>query len=1162
MLKLHAFLRRCTFLVFFLLTTALTVSAQYRAGIQGTVTDPSGAIVAGATLTLTDKDTNISKTATTDSSGVYTFNGLAPGDYSLTIEKTGFAKKVYADVQVAAEQMSAFNVQLQIGQETQSVTVNGSVAPLIDTETADISSTLSSQQIQALPSFGRDPYRLLSLGTGVFGDNELNNGGGSQNLPGTAGPGGTSAVSSIFQTENQVQITANGERNDTNGFEIDGAQVSDLDWGGAAIITPNEESIKEIRVVSNSYDASLGRNSGAMMEIVSQSGTNNYHGSFFFKADRPGLNAYQAYNGPSGPTADERVPNRFNQFGGSVGGPIIHNKLFAFFSYETLRNDSVNTGTSWVETPQFTSAVQAQTGFISSALLSFPGEGPSFNKVLPTSCAQADMPATNCVAVGTGLNVGSLLTSGRGNMDPTFGQPATPFGVGNGLGDVPDVEFVQYTNPDDSVETQYNGRLDYQMTSSDLFSYSIYWVPNDSTFYNGNARAANLWHSDRLNYSHALMWNHAFGATLINEARFNVERWYYNELESNPQESWGLPLDFVNGMGNVSGITYGSQGPGILYKTAYNARDTVTKVLDNHSLKFGFDMYKEQNEQTTSSGARPDYVFNNLWDFANDAPFQEFGDFNPTTGVPTSITGYLRSSIYALFVQDDYKVKPNLTVNLGLRWEYFTPIDEKYGNISNPILGAAPNELTDLSLQLGGDLYSASAHNFGPQIGFAWTPRTLAGRPFVVRGGFGIGYNRMEEAVTTQPITNVPFDAFFNFEGASAADILYATPSSPDQFSNWPTNPHAVLTFNSTTHVPTTGAPVSLYGIQPNLPTPYTMRYSIETQYDAGHNWVATIGYQGNQSRHYTREQNLDWEFTPVNPQINNIYEYTNDADGNYNALITELEHHFAQGFQIDAQYTYSRAMDDSSDDYFIEDYEFDPRDNWGPSDYDVTNNFKLWGLWSPKFFSGGHDWMEKVIGGWTVSGIWNVHSGFPWTPEYGVQVVGDPDTCSLIYNGSGYCTIRPAAYLGGAGTDHSNSAIESGPMPSDPTALNVNFSKGAAAYFTPPTLTASGIPPAPGVERNSFRGPRYSDVDAQLAKAFGLPTMSVFGENASLEFRANFYNLFNQVNLVPLPDQTIGTLSFDPTTGAETVTQNPTFGQAQNALAGRVIELQARFSF
>jgi hypothetical protein len=305
---------------------------------------------------------------------------------------------------------------------------------------------------------------------------------------------------------------------------VDGVEVNSLDWGGTATITPNEESVKEITVLTNSYDASLGRNGGAQIEVVSQNGTNQFHGSFFFKGDRPGLDAFQKYNGPSGVTADERVSNRFNQFGGSVGGPVIRNKIFFFFSYETLRNDSVQPGTGWAETPQFISAVQAQTGFVSSTFLSFPGEGASYDKVLPATCAQANLPATNCQAVNGGLDVGSLLTSPAGTHDSTFGQAATPFGVGKGLDGIPDIQFVEFTNPTFITETQYNGRMDFQVTNKDLVAYSTYWVPVSRTNYFGAVRAANLYHSDPLNYSDALLWNHTFGSTVINEARFNVSR--------------------------------------------------------------------------------------------------------------------------------------------------------------------------------------------------------------------------------------------------------------------------------------------------------------------------------------------------------------------------------------------------------------------------------------------------------------------------------------------------------------------------------------------------------------------------------------------------------------------------------------------------------------
>jgi hypothetical protein len=1136
---------------------------QYRAGIQGVIVDAQGEAVDGANVTLTSKDTNISKTTTSDSGGIYNFLSLAPGHYAIAVEKPGFKKKTLEDVVVGAEQTQAVNITLEVGEVTQSVTVSAETAPAIDTETGQISGTLSSAEVQNLPSFGRDPFQLLRLAPGVFGDAAHNNGGGSQNLPGSAGPGGSSATSSIFQTENQVQINANGQRNISNSFQVDGVEVNSLDWGGAAIITPNEESIKEVRVTANQYSAENGRNSGAQVEIVSQNGTNDYHGSLFIKMDRPGLDAYQKVNNPNNPTSVERVTNRFNQFGGSVGGPVLKNRIFAFFSYETLRDSSVSAGTAWVETPQFLQSAGAQSGYISGSLLSFPGEGASITKNLNATCVQANLPATNCQQVSGGLDIGSLLTgSARGTLDPTFGAAATPFGVGNGLDDIPDIEFVQTSNPTNAVATQWNGRLDFQVTNKDLVAYSIYWVPNDSTFLNGPARPANLWHSDRLNYSEALLWDHTFTSAMLNEARFNVSRWYFNELDTNPQEPWGLPLDFLNCISSACPSSYGTQGPGIFYKTAYNIRDTVSKVQHSHTLKFGVDIYKEQNTQTDSGGARPDYVFQNMWDFANDAPFQEFGNFNPTTGVPTSNTGYIRSNIYALFVQDDYKVKPNFTINLGLRWEYFGPLHEKYGNISNAVLGEDPNQLTDLSLKLGGDLYTSSKHNFGPQIGFAWSPNTLPltrGHEFqnrlVIRGGFGIGYNRMEDAIMLGTLTNPPLVSFFNFTGSSASDIVYAAPASTHQFSDWPVNPNAVSSFDPTTHLPTAGeSPVSLQGIQNNLPTPYTLRYSLETQYDMGHNWIATVGYQGSQSRHYTREQNLNWQYSPLNPEVNNLDVWTNDVNANYNALLTELQHHFSNTFELDAQYTFSRSMDDGSYDYNIGDYPFNRQLEYGPSDYDATHNFKLWGLWSPRIFRGSNGWMEKVVGGWTLSGIWTAHSGFPWTPEYNVQVEGSPggNTCSLIYPGSGFCTVRPAAYLGGAGTNFSNSTFEK-PLG--------NFPNGPAAYFTPPVLSASGIPPAPGIDRNTFRGPRYSSVDFTIAKAFGFPHMPVLGEKAKLDIRANFYNLFNQVNFAALPNQTIGTLQVFPN-GTETVIPNQTFGQAQNGLAGRVIELQARFSF
>jgi hypothetical protein len=245
--------------------------------------------------------------------------------------------------------------------------------------------------------------------------------------------------------------------------------------------------------------------------------------------------------------------------------------------------------------------------------------------------------------------------------------------------------------------------------------------------------------------------------------------------------------------------------------------------------------------------------------------------------------------------------------------------------------------------------------------------------------------------------------------------------------------------------------------------------------------------------------------------------------------------------------------MDEASNNYYFDQYPFNASAAYGPSDFDVRNNFKLWGIWSPVFFSEG--WKHKVIDGWTASGIWDVHSGFPWTPYYQVQTLAYANTCSLVFENSGYCQVRPAAYLGGAGTNYGNNTFK------QPFG---NFPNGPASYFTPPDLSATGVPPEPGVGRNSFRGPRYSSVDFTLSKNFGLPTMKFFGENAGLEIRANFYNLFNQLNIAPLGNaQQIGLITINANgTQVNPTGGNSTFGQGQNGLGGRVIEAQARFSF
>jgi hypothetical protein len=381
-----------------------------------------------ATVTLTNLETNKTSQVSSEDTGVYNFLSLPPGHYRIEVEKAGFKKQTLENVEVVGERTQAVNVTLEVGDVTQSVTVSGDTVPALETENGNISGTLSNNDIQNLPSLGRDPFQLLRLAPGVFGDGGHAANGDSQNLPGSQGPGGTGANASIFQTENQVQVNANGQRNTANSFQVDGVSVNSLDWGGAAVITPNEESIKEVRISANSYDAQYGRTSGAQVELVSQNGTNEIHGSLFLKMDRPGLNAFQRQfrrDPDTGTKGLLRVTDRFNQYGGSVGGPIIKNRVFAFFSYETLRLNSTQINTNWAETPQFLS--QGAPGSIAANLLSFPGEGTAISAIVPRTCESAGFATgVNCNPIGPngaqGLDIGSpLVGQPLGTKDPTFG---------------------------------------------------------------------------------------------------------------------------------------------------------------------------------------------------------------------------------------------------------------------------------------------------------------------------------------------------------------------------------------------------------------------------------------------------------------------------------------------------------------------------------------------------------------------------------------------------------------------------------------------------------------------------------------------------------------------------------------------------------------------
>ncbi|MDE3201468.1 MAG: TonB-dependent receptor [Acidobacteriota bacterium] len=1163
------FLAILTLIVLF----ALPAQAQYGASLQGTVTDTTGAVIPGATITMVDQETNRTLTATSDPAGVFTINHLAPSKYTITITRDGFKKKVLSNVSLLAEQANNLTVQLEVGAAAETVTVNAATTPVIDTETGNVGGTISQNDLAKMPVFGRDPFQLIQLAPGMFGDGSQGGNGGTNSLPGNQGPGGPSNSSGPYSTENRPQVSGNGGRPDTNGITIDGVQTTSVTWGSAAIVTPNPDTIKEMKVVANPYDASNGRFSGAQIQIISQNGTNQFHGTGLFKLDRPGLNAYQRWSPDNNPVRDDA---QYNEFGGTVGGPIWKNKIFFFFGYDTIRNTGTATGGGWYDTASLDASATAP---IASKFLGIKGAGVVYKNILegPNDnhlCSDIGLvQGVNCNWIqGQGLDLGRPLTSAPGTRDPSYADPTTVNGNevytpglgGDGTGSYANMDgnadlfYVSTVGPNNTINTQYNGRLDVQATPKDLIAYDIYYVPVNSTSYNGPNRASNIFYHNALNYSTGLLYNHIFSPTLLNEARADMAGWKWNELKDNPQSPLGLPNDNIalydrTSFSNMTPAGFGPSIGSIFDQWTLNFKDVVTKVYKTHNLKFGAQYTRLAYLDSATWAASENFYFNNYWDFLNDAPSAEtISGADPKTGAPTMSRKDDRQYIPAFFVQDDWKVKQNLTLNIGLRWEYYGGMTEKKGNNPRVNLGAGSAKFTDLAIVLGKPQVDAQKWNFGPQFGFAWAPSHNNGN-LVIRGGIGLGYNGLEQAITTNTRFDPPFLTNSSSAPLTGSNINYEVGSDIYKYGTLTGSPTLISTFNSA-NLPDSGLAVGITGIDPQLKTSYVLRYSLEGQYDLGHEWVATLGYQGSTGRHLPLQYNLYNKYATqilqgqlaFNPIVNNIDWYEDTGTSNFNSMLAELRHQFSNSFMADVQYRWSKSVDNGSGPYTEPDYQFLPGYNWGPSDFDVRNMVKMFAVWSPNLFHG-NSLLEKVAGGWTFSPIFNYHSGFPFNPTFGGVA------CNAFYPNAGNCNLRPAAYAGGAGTSQSTDTFK--------TVAGGNFPNGGAAYFTQPAEvdnpgggwnttsdvpTPSALPQVPGVGRNAFYGPRYSDVDFAVTKAFGLPNMKVFGENARFEVRANAFNLFNKLN--------IG--------GVDTNIQDSNFGRANNVLGSRTIEGEFHFKF
>ena len=1171
---------------------AASAFAQFGASLTGTIEDSTGAAIPNATVTLTNPSNQQVRTAKSSDTGAYSFGELAPGTYMLTATAPNFQQSTVNNITIVAETPRSTDVTLSTAGTTETVTVNADQSSVLQTADASIGSNLSSDTIQRLPVVGGDVYELLRTAPGITGDGARAGAGNAVYLPNGAGPGQSNT--GIFQTENQVQISAAGQQVGANNYLIDGVSVNSLGQAGAAVVTPNQESVASINILSSSYSAEDGRNSGAQIKTVTKSGTNTPHGSLYFRYDEPGLNAYNKSPFQPGGTLTGpalRVNNKIRDWAGSLGGPLKRDKIFLFASYEGFKTSNNGFVAQYVETPQFDAAVlAARKGTTTGAILASPGIAPRITAVLTPTCSNYIAQNLPCQVVNGGIDVGSFnpATNGLYYFNKNCTVPTDPACLagfapgtggtqtGNGLDGTPDLQYVELSTPQHSRGNQFMGRGDWFVTQRDQLAASVFFTKLDAlgpSSAAGSRPGADI--PDKpLNSAATFIYIHTFSPTILNEFRANFTRFNDDQLAAAGNSvNFGIPYINIQSLpvgGNINyGIAQTPTTPGIFAENTYEARDKFTKVFGGRTLSAGFEYRVEQDNNNLGGNSRPVYAFSGLFNFANNAPVYEGITANPLTGGPANTARYLRSHTIGGFVQHDWKVMPNFTLNTGIRYEYFAPIHNKGQPINLPVLSSTPGrELIDATLTPHNDFFNSDYTGVTPKIGFAWSPGFFNGKT-VIRGGVARAMNRLNFSIFDPAVENGP--GVFGFGlccGGNAGDNKGMTPVANSQIQytvgtgNSPRSfaPNPALQAKIVNNLPVNpdGTPIQIevYGSPARVKTPYAYLYSLEVQRQLPRNLVLTAGFQGSTAHHLPRLVDQPFLYatqipttTPVtNAPFSNAYFAQTDSNSTYAGANVHVAKTFSHGWQIDTTYTFSKSLDQISNGSGANSLanQTNPADNtteWGPSDYDARHRITVSGLWTLPGTRGDQHILNVLTNGWQINGIYTFHTGFPWTP-----VVQNLASNPYVPTAATISPARPYAYLGGYVSSCSNSNYISG-----------NDVKNTRFISMPPT----GATYRPGIGRNSFAGPCYTDTDLSFGREV---KASPFDHPVALRFQANFFNTFNQLNILPYtngnaggPAQIVGD---NPDTGGSTTRTNSQFGRPVNATAGRQVEFFARLSF
>jgi outer membrane receptor protein involved in Fe transport len=1046
--------------------------AQYSSSIEGIVTDRSGAVVPGAAVHVTNLATGVVRQAITTDEGFYRVVNLGPGAYSVVIEHAGFRQSEQRGITVATSEIVRVNATLDVGTVGEKVTVEAEV-PQVETEQGRISGHIATVQLKELPLNGRNPYSLLALQPGVSG----------RGLAATFGAGGGGANNDSFAAENQPEINASGQRVESNSYTLDDSSVNSAARGGVANVTPNADSIAEVRVVANNFSAVNGRSSGGQVEMVTKSGTNEFHGGaseYFQNNTLAGRNEF-----------DAKVPVfRRNEFGAYFGGPVLKNRTFFFTSFEGLRQSGARSQVYTVETAQFRDFVtQTRPNTIASQLLT------QFKPAVDATSNFRDL-----------------------GSPPPLGTPGVATGTIGPVDGIADIGSVPFAPAAYRNGQQVNLRIDHQLRAGKDTLYGNFYRTWADTL-NGGIRPQFNRPGHEYGAFISLNETHIFSPTKINELRGNMTRVVgLSDFPPNAQ----VPQITIPSISGFSTNGY----PSGYFQTNFNYKDVFSWIHAAHTIKMGGELRRVRANSINTSNFIPSYSFASLLVFANDAALQQTRLVDPRTGVPAVNEVGLRDWEWALFVNDDWKITRNLTLNVGLRYESYETPSEVNGLLRNLIFGSGSNfneRLSTAKMDVVPSMFPRQRGNWAPRLGFAWDPNGKGKTS--IRGGYGIAYDRLFMTPLLDFRNDPPLRATATLGPRFGTSFTYALGDPSKPYLGFPIDPALQLGLDQNNGIK--GAAVSVLAFDPNMKTAYTHNWFFGIQHSLGAGIVAEVDYTGSAGHHLYENSNVDryagdllfnGRFHGFNPSFSVVNFISSGSNSIYNGATARLRRRFHRGVMIEGSYTFSRAIDDADTLTNIMAYQdiSNRRLDRALAGFDVTHRLSMNGIWELPFLRGKKGIARALLGGWQLAGFAILQSGFP------LNIVNTAPYPSGDYNADGTSGDRP------------NAPAESVPRS--------GFSR---EQFLTGMFPASAFPiPAPGANgtlgRNTFRGPGFVEVDTSLDKRFAIT------ERVHLQFRVDAFNVLNHVNLnSPVVDLS-----------------STSFGRSTSALSPRQFQLALRLEF